>query len=531
MKKYLIAAIILYFLKMASSFGQPVIIWDKVYGSYSDDWGQQIVALEDGGCAFSARPYIGGDGNVPEARGGARDVWGGRLDANGNLMWSRIFGGSKEDLAGPVLKTDDGGVIFQYFTESDDYDIPERIGGDWDGVFHKINADGQTAWIKLFGCTENELGYGQQIPNGNYLMYLNFGKNDGTLADLPDSVRSAVIEFDQQAHAVWKAPVTFQPGSDQGFHTNVAPTSDGGFVFGVDTDENPDNQGETDLCIWRFSGEKKLLWKKCYGGEDDDYSKEILQLPDGRFAVAGQTRSKNWHITNYHGGTDIWLLLLDKDGNLVSERAIGGSALDIFYKILLSKDGKSVFLLGTTFSNDGDVSYYHGSVDIWLIKVDINTNKIVWEKTYGSSIGQESAVDMSYSPDGSLIVLGEVRGGGQDGDVTDPTYSGSRWDLWIFKLAPEEILAAADCGSFNIAPNPTAGNSFEITFPNLLEINPEIKIFDIRGAMVAHYPEVPLQSTWKTTLDLPGDTPAGVYVVQVYGCNETPQVGKFLKIN
>jgi hypothetical protein len=132
--------------------------------------------------------------------------------------------------------------------------------------------------------------------------------------------------------------------------------------------------------------------------------------------------------------------------------------------------------------------------------------------------------------DGSLIVLAGTKGYGQDGDVSGKTHS-IRQDIWVFKLAPEEIKAADECGMFTISPNPVSDNTVQIAFENLIETNAEIKVFDTRGSLVAFYPDVPLQGTWKATLELPEALPSGIYLVQVNGCSRSPQIEKLLKIN
>jgi hypothetical protein len=54
-------------------------------------------------------------------------------------------------------------------------------------------------------------------------------------------------------------------------------------------------------------------WERTFGGGRDDSASALAVLPDGGLAVAGDTRSRG------AGGTDIWVLRLDADGNLRPE--------------------------------------------------------------------------------------------------------------------------------------------------------------------------------------------------------------------
>ncbi len=505
---------------------QPVIVWDKVYGSYFDDSGIQIIATQEGGCVFTAWPFEPGSGDVPEQKGG-RDVWGCKLDVNGEILYSRILGGSNDDFAASIMGTNDGGVIFQYGTLSSDFDIPHLIGEN-DEAFHKLDVDGKTEWVRVFGSTGGDSGLSLQKEDGNFLMYLYYGHNDGDLEDVEeDGVGALVIEFDQDCNALWKIPIDFQP-VDEVFQSRIYDTADGGFVFGVSSKVNPGNHGASDICIWKYSPDRVIEWESCFGGEDGEFVRDILELPDGGFLIAAGTWSKGGDITDPLGRRDIWLLHLDRNGNLVSQRTMGGSGLDSIEKMILADGGQSAILLCYTSSDDVDVSFNHGGSDVWLVKIDLATKSIIWEKTYGSSTGAEFARDMVQLEDGSLIVLGEIAAGhGQDGDVTGETHSNHK-DIWVFKLAPEEVQESNDCGGFTIMPNPASSNHVEIIFENLLKDDPDIRVFDIRGSLVTYYPSASLQGAWKAELELPQNLPFGIYLVQVEGC---PQVGKLLKMN
>lgn len=527
--KYLLASLYVFFGVIELTFGQPVIVWDKVYGSYRDDNGIQLIASEEGGCVFTAWPYEAGNGDIPSKKG-ERDVWACKLDANGEIVYSRVLGGSQDDYAGSVIGTADGGAIFQYGTLSSDFDIPYRIG-EYDVVFHKLDAAGKTAWVNVFGSTGGDSGLALQKEDGNFLMYLYYSHNDGDLEGVEnDGPGSLVIEFDQECSPLWKMPIDFQRG-DEVFDTRIYNTSDGGIVFGVSSTINPDNKGESDNCIWKYSPEKIIEWESCFGGEDSEIVADILELPNGGFLIGGITWSKGGDITNPLGSHDIWVVQLDKDGNMISQRTLGGSGLDGISKIFLADEGKSAILLCHTASDDGDVSFNHWGFDIWLVKIDLASNNIIWEKTYGSSTGSERAVDMVELEDGSFIVLGRILGEGQDGDVTDQTTNVLHSDLWIFKLAPEGIQKREECGGFTLSPNPLKSHHLSITFETLSPSDSDVRVFDVRGALIAEYPGALLKNSWKTEIDLPKNLPSGVYLVQVTGCNSSPQTGRFLKVN
>ena len=53
-----------------------------------------------------------------------------------------------------------------------------------------------------------------------------------------------------------------------------------------------------------------MSWNKTFGGKWDDVANSIIQTTDGGYMVAGSTKSKG------AGKSDIWIIKLDKEGNL-----------------------------------------------------------------------------------------------------------------------------------------------------------------------------------------------------------------------
>ena len=77
-------------------------------------------------------------------------------------------------------------------------------------------------------------------------------------------------------------------------------------------------------------------------------------------------------------------LLYSQNFEIMWQQCYGGSQEEIVYDIAIIND--KYYIVGATKSEDGDVSYNHGSADAWLIVTDTLGN-IMWEKTYGGSNG------------------------------------------------------------------------------------------------------------------------------------------------
>ncbi len=110
------------------------LIWSKTYGGSRDDYSYSIQQTTDGGFIIAGKTY-----SFEDSING--DVYLIKTDSNGNLLWSKTYGGTGLDEANSVQQTVDGGFIISGTTNS--FDSVLRI------YFIKTDANGNS------GCNEN----------------------------------------------------------------------------------------------------------------------------------------------------------------------------------------------------------------------------------------------------------------------------------------------------------------------------------------------------------------------------------------
>jgi len=86
------------------------ILWQRTYGGQGHDWAYPIQRLASGGFAV-AGAFLGG--SLPDVRPqyGETDAWILCLDAQGNKLWEQVFGGDTMDYAVHISQTADGGFV------------------------------------------------------------------------------------------------------------------------------------------------------------------------------------------------------------------------------------------------------------------------------------------------------------------------------------------------------------------------------------------------------------------------------------
>ena len=131
-------------------------LWTKTFGGSSIDGGNYIRQTIDEGYIITGYTHSFGAGNY--------DVWLIKTNASGDTLWTKTFGGKGEDWGYAGQQTLDEGYIITGYTSS----FP---AGDRDAWLIKTNADGDTLWTKMFGGGDNDDGYSvQQTSDEGYII-------------------------------------------------------------------------------------------------------------------------------------------------------------------------------------------------------------------------------------------------------------------------------------------------------------------------------------------------------------------------
>jgi hypothetical protein len=134
--------------------------WVKTYGNVGAEEGGNIIPTSDGGYIYACSGYNQLPGNTycEGHDGQMAEAWLIKLDANGEKEWHRCYGGSYNDLLRQIIELDDGYII-SGFTRSADGDINNfhGIAGEaYDGWLLKTDFNGDIIWSKCYGGTYDD---------------------------------------------------------------------------------------------------------------------------------------------------------------------------------------------------------------------------------------------------------------------------------------------------------------------------------------------------------------------------------------
>ena len=136
--------------------GAGNFLWHKTYGG---DKGEDASSLEE---TFDGGYIIAGISSSFGSTGA--DFYLIKIDASGNLLWQRTYGGTGRDFARSVQQSLDGGFIIAGDTES------FGVGGS-DVYLVKTDGTGNFLWQKTFGGNRYDYGRSvQQTYDGGYIV-------------------------------------------------------------------------------------------------------------------------------------------------------------------------------------------------------------------------------------------------------------------------------------------------------------------------------------------------------------------------
>lgn len=163
-------------------------------------------------------------------------------------------------------------------------------------------------------------------------------------------------------------------------------------------------EAKTDAWAVRVDGDGQVLWQKGYGGSGWDAFAAVCPAHDGGWIVVGSTDSTDGDVLGWHDSgalfaqTDGWVAHIGEDGALRWQHTYGGSGQDAFTGVQPVPGGYMV--VGSTNSTDGDVSGNHGDMDGWMLLLD-QEGALRTERCYGG-VSEDMFSDLAAGPDGWL---------------------------------------------------------------------------------------------------------------------------------
>jgi hypothetical protein len=388
--------------------------------------GHSLIQTSDGGYAIA-----GFTGSFGAGRG---DVYVVKLDANGNLQWTKTIGGESDDWGKSLIQTPDGGYAITGYTRS--FGV-----GDWDVYVVKLDAHGNLQWTKTISGESDDWGLSLiQTSDGGYAIAgdtKSFGAGGYDVY---------VVKLDANGNLQWTKTIG-GPEGDGG--SSLIQTSDGGYAIAGSTTSF--GAGGYDVYVVKLDANGNLQWTKTIGGPKDDWGKSLIQTSDGGYAIAGSTNSFG------AGDLDVYVVKLDANGNLQWTKTIGGPKREWGSSLTQTSDG-GYAIAGRYFLIGDYGEVYAGYV--YVVKLDAKGN-LQWTKTIDVKNEYISEPSLIQTSDGGYAIAG-----------TTTSFDAGDLDVYVVKLdkngdaccAVSQTSQVGSGGTLG-SPTPSIGSGGTLTSP------------------------------------------------------------------
>ncbi len=297
------------------------LLWQKTLGGMADEQLGDIIRTPDGGYLIGGSSSSGellpvgkkwpGEVIVKEQQNyGNADFWVVKLDAQGNFLWQKSYGGARKDLLKNILALPGGGYLLAGISNSlpgGNKTAKNKGGNDWWII--KTDSSGNIEWQKSFGDDAEDV-----------LSKMIFTRDKGILLG--------------------------------GYYVYIDPES---------------NKNKADMVLRKIDLDGNLLWKEIYTATTDDYLVDLLQNKDGSLILGSYSASRNKNKKSIKKGDaeDYLLIKTDEQGQELWRVKAGGPEKEVLKKIIMTRDGGYV-LMG---SRIGGKSGRDMSSDFYMVKI------------------------------------------------------------------------------------------------------------------------------------------------------------------
>ena len=405
----------------------------KTFGGSGIDEAVSVVESQDGNYMVLGNTRSS-DGDITDKSGSDSDFWLLKISKSGEIIWSKTYGGSDDENAARITKTNDGGYLLSGYTTSNDGDVSGNEGFQ-DYWIVKVDASGTILWDKNFGFAGSDQAFKAfQTSDGGYFIagFFDVSASGGAGNDKNKGVLHGVGEFwgiklNASGTKEWRR---YFGGTNNDRSYDAWETEDGGFLMtgtseSIDFDKI-DPKGSYDYWAVRLTPAGDLVWTKSFGGAEIDNSYASIKTNDGNYIMVGDSRSGDQDVTSPRGNADAWMVKFDDNGNKIWQKSFGGSQFDTAHSIVQRNNGDYI-LSGNSRSADGDLEKNNGSNDVWIFVVDGNGN-LKFQKSMGGS-ELDFASESIETSDGKILAVGNT----ESNDFDIPLNQGSK-DVLLIKL-------------------------------------------------------------------------------------------------
>ena len=359
-----------------------------------------------------------------------------------DCVWAKSAGGSNTDNSNSVATDATGNVYVTGYYYSQTITFGTTTLNNTDTIGHsdmflvKYNTSGNVVWARSIGGSGDDKSFTVTTCANGYIYItgsfssptITFGTTTLTNTGPSYTMDIFLVKYDSTGSVVWaksaggvlddNATSVTTDVSGNNYITGYfrSPT----ITFGTTLFTNSDTgiYNTSDIFVVKYDYTGSVVWAKCAGGNNSDFSKSITTNASGEIYITGWFQSPiitfgTTTLTDTgigSGLTHIFLAKYNDAGSVVWAKGAGGNLVDLSNSVATDTAGNiyvtgyfksTTITFGTTMLTNIDTN---NTADIFLVKYD-NSGSVVWARRAGGS-SDDGANSVSTDASGNVYIGG-----------------------------------------------------------------------------------------------------------------------------
>jgi len=258
--------------------------WSKMLGGSKNESAAGVAACPDGNFVLVGRTSSFGHG--------PSDVWVVKFTASGDTLWARTFGGNDRDEGRAVCVDSEGKITVSacsYYLGSPDV------------YMLKLEPNAATDWILTYGTSGWDEGYGLTLLNGLAVFagyrYVGWGHGHDMLA----------VAVKANGDTAW----TGHYGTNLDDYAYGATSTRDGHVLLVG-ERRASSSAQKDAVVAKIDNNGHQVWFKAFSHDKNEIFYDVKETSDGYYLFVGYTNSLG------AGERDMYLVKASPDGEVTA---------------------------------------------------------------------------------------------------------------------------------------------------------------------------------------------------------------------
>ncbi len=323
-------------------------LWTRVIDGAGDDRNDEALAVAEtpeGGFAIAGYSYIFG-GYYPNA-------YVIKLNADGDVLWTRIVGGGSGEKAEDIIVTNDNGLVVVGGGAS--YSVASS-----DMYIFKLDEDGDLLWTRTIGGSRNDYAYAvAETADGRLVVAGSTNSYGEGATGFLEATDAYIVMFDSDGDTIWTRTI----GGVNNEQIRDIIITDDGYILAAGHSATY-GHGFMDAYVIKMNMEGDVVWTNTYGDNNTNMAFGLTEVAQNRYLLIGRT-----HYSAY--GRDVFLAWLDGNGNSCCKNDYGG----IVHSGGITGSGGIAGTGGATIDSGGEMASFFAKDTLCLGLADIQIKK------------------------------------------------------------------------------------------------------------------------------------------------------------